>query len=243
VSRLKRRAIGVLFGILMLELLYFGIIAPRTILRKLVISANFDVLDSDIYNLAHLEPGMPIMQVDSKVVEQLLLEQSMIHEAKVVRGLWGRLYVELRGYNPAVALITTEGSVLFLDQEGYLFASQKKTGIFPPILSGASLESDANQHLRLHSSLQPLLYALTRLKELDLDVHRSIAGIQAVSKDDNLLYWELSFIHLKTKAIFASYLKAEDIKLAILVLSILEEQGEFLGSVDFRTPEIVFRRG
>ncbi|NIZ39976.1 FtsQ-type POTRA domain-containing protein [Entomospira entomophila] len=232
----------ILVTVLSTEILFFWYVAPRMPIRRIVIHANFEVLEQDIYQLARLKPKMPIMQIDPHQVEALLNAESMIQEVKVKRGIFGNLYVWLRGYNPTVALITAEGKILFLDQDGFLFSSEKKTGIFPPLLQGARLESDEDGVIRLHSSMRPLLYALHQLKESDYLTHSNIAGIDAVTNGDILLYWKMSFIHIQTKAIFASYVQAQDIQRALVVLQILEEHNQFFKEVDFRTNEIVFKR-
>ncbi|NIZ19444.1 hypothetical protein [Entomospira culicis] len=238
-SSIKGRVLLFLIVILVLEVIYFGVILPRTLLKTILIDANFDVLESDIYELGDLDYGMRIMEVDPKALVQLLEAQSMIQEAHVQRGHFGRLYIQMKGYNPSVALITAEGGILFLDHGGYLFSSNKKTGIFPPLLHGAQFEQEESG-LRLHKSMRPLLTALQRLREHHPTTHSSIAGIKAISKADNLLYWQVSFIGLRAKAKLASYLKAEDIERAFVVLLSLESQGRFLGEVDFRTNEIVY---
>ncbi|NIZ47508.1 FtsQ-type POTRA domain-containing protein [Entomospira nematocerorum] len=231
-----------LLSILSSEIFFFWYVAPRIPLRKIVIHANFEVLEQDIYQLAHLQPKMPIMQVNIARVESLLRSESMIQQVKAKRGILGSLYVWLKGYNPTVALITAEGKILFLDQDGFLFSSEKKTGIFPPLLQGARLESDDKGVIRLHTNMRPLLYALHQLKESDYVTHSNIAGIDAVTNGDILLYWKMSFIHTQTKALFASYVQAQDIQRALVVLQILEEHNQFFKEVDFRTNEIVFKR-
>lgn len=232
-----------LFFLLITEFIYFFMILPKTPLRKIIIHANFDVLDSDIYQLAHLNNQMLIMQIDPKEIAQLLEAEDMIEKARVKRGLWGHLHVTLLGYNPSLALITADGNIVFLDKNGYLFSSSKKTGIFPPILHGAILKSDSNGNIRLDTSMFSLLSTLTKLKEIDYSAHATIAGIRAIIEPNNLLYWQTEFIGLQTKALFSNHLTVEDIQRSIIVLTVLEQAEKYLEEVDFRTHEIVFDKG
>jgi hypothetical protein len=243
VTKTKWRILGFLCLVLAAEVIYFTVIVPRTTLKRIFIEANFDVLESDIYELAQLQQGMLMMQVDVKQASALLLEQSMIVEAKLHRGHFGRLYVSLKGFSPSVALVTAQGGILLLDQDGYLFEGKRKTGLFPPLLHGAIFDSQEAEQLRLHPSMRPMLNTLNRLRESNYTLHSSIAGIKAVVHQERLAYWQINFIGQTTTAKLASYATPEDIQRAYTVLSALESEQRFLKEVDFRSNEIVYTKG
>ena len=78
-----RIVIAVLGLVLVGQIVYFGIIAPRMALKTIRISGLYGLTEQEVLDAAEIRPGMMILDVDSARMQEALLRLPQIREARV----------------------------------------------------------------------------------------------------------------------------------------------------------------
>lgn len=238
-KRLYRIIIGVLVLLSVWQALYFWQIAPNMRLKKVAIAANFDISVVDVLQILQLDYESLMIVLNEKELVQKLEAHPMIESADVHLGTWGKMRVQVTGRNPSVAVLNNEGRHFFVDAQGYILETSETTGLFPIFLVGAEFASmDDNPTFRLIDSMRPLLQVLEQIRKNDRILHALIAQIAVYERGERRA-WAISFIGVSGRAILNNTFSLQKLKVAYLVLKLLDEQDEPFKSIDLRSNEIV----
>ncbi len=221
------------------QALYFWQIAPNMRLKKVSITANFDISVDDILQILQLDYDSLMIPLNEKHLAEMLEAHPMIENATVQLGTWGRVCIDMLGINPSVAVQNNEGRHFFIDEQGYILETFDSTGLFPIFLMGAEFERiEDEQAFRLIAPMRPLLPQLEQIRKNDRTMHSLIAQIVAEEIGERRV-WVVSFIGINGEAILDATFSLKKLKVAYHVLRLLEDQEETFNRIDLRTNEIV----
>jgi cell division protein FtsQ len=235
-------------GLLAAGLLLFHLwLAPRLLVRNVVLASDLSLSQAAVLRAAGLEGAVEYFRVDPREVERRLEAFPPVDQAYVSKSFPGTLRIRLVGRRPLAALLASDGQgralPLAIDREGVVFqVGPELTDWDLPLLSGVQF-AEVRAGLQLPASLRPLLGDLDRLAGEEPALCRLISEIRLVPERGDRFELELFTVSHPVRLRLGERLAPEALRSALIVLDLLKTQGllERVRELDLRTGEVVYR--
>jgi cell division protein FtsQ len=242
------RLIIVLFLVLVGEVIFQFILAPRMVITSVVIDAprGFPMTNEQIMQAAGFTGTLGYFSIDTGAAESRLARVPRIAEAMVSKEFPGRLHIVLEERLPlAYSLISSDSGMipLVLDKHGVIFSVGR--GSIPndlPVVSGVRFP-EIREGMRLPD---PVLPFLDQLHQLSLDAPQLFGLISEVKfekrglSDYDVVLYPRGY---QTRVRIGREISAELLKYILVVLDVTRREGinSTLEELDFRSSRIVYR--
>lgn len=185
--RRKRGRIRRLFlSLLLITALFFFLHSGIFALQTVEVQGNRWVTKEEVLQLASVEGGLNLWQVDIRGIVTRLQTHPLIEQVFVARRWPHTLVITVRE-REAMALLPAEEGFLVIDGQGYIMEGVSSISQLKlPLISGIKLERNAGPGSQLTGA--GLESALAVLNQLPLDARQGIAEIEAREPDNLLLY-------------------------------------------------------
>ncbi|MBN2626846.1 MAG: FtsQ-type POTRA domain-containing protein [Spirochaetales bacterium] len=237
---------GVLAGVLLTEILFNLILAPRMRVSSVVLESDIAITDEAVLNLTGLDRDNWYFSLDEKSLEASLEELAVVEKAQVKKQFPNRISIRIESRKPLVMSLTMgsgELKPLIIDREGVVFLSGRKVFSYNlPLLEG--VDGVWNQEgMLLSEEVIPLLEDLDRLRSVSENLYNIISEIHIVPRERGVLDIEL---HLTTHTIPVLLdLPVTEAKMnqAVMVVDVMEKEGlaPRIEEVDLRSGSIVYK--
>jgi cell division protein FtsQ len=239
--------IAVLVFVLVVEIVFHLLVAPRLVVRNLEIVTDSTLgLDRDsLLTIAELGSDPFFFAVDVAAIASRLQSYPLIKSAAVERVFPDTLRIHVTGRKPlALALVNSGASTIpvAFDAEGVVFQiGMSVEELDLPVVSGLTF-SDVRLGQRIARPLADYLRALGRLREHEPMLFSLISELEFVKKDRSGFEVVLYPKSYPVRVLLGSDIDGDMMKRVVLVLDVLSREGfETPGEIDFRTDEIVMR--
>ncbi len=162
--------------------------------------------------------GVPLNQIDTKIIENSIVEMPQVSDATVYKTIDKKLIVELTQRTPIVRLIDANGKSALLGTCGTLIPIPDANPARLPVLSGAFEIEQNDQSLLLPDSIHQLLYRYAVAIASDKFWQAQIQHTTFNLDGDFVAYPQVG----KHQIIFGS---AEEIELKLAKLRIFYQEG------------------
>lgn len=242
------RLIVVLLLVLVGEVVFQFILAPRMVITSVVIDAprGFPMTNEQIMAAAGFAGSLGYFSIDTGAAESRLARIPRIAEASVTKEFPGSLHIVLEERLPlAYSLISGEGGVvpLVLDKKGVVYSIGG--GGIPkdlPVISGVRFP-EIREGMRLPDPVIPFLEQLHRLSLEEPQLFGLISEVKFEKRglsDYDVVIYPRGY---QTRVRIGREISAELIKYILVVLDVTRREGinSTLEELDFRSSRIVYR--
>jgi cell division septal protein FtsQ len=246
INRILWIIIIILFVIAIIEIVFQFFIAPRMLIKNIIVQSDLTLTNEQIIDLAGIGKKEYYFSLNTGEVEKRLEENSQVWEAVVEKVFPDTVRLIIKKRNPlAVALIEGEDKSIpaLIDKEGTIYA----VGEFLPqwnlpVLSGLEF-SGYSSGMKLPDILLPLLEQLAELRKTSPDLYDFVSEIKVesvVGSDYELIFYMIPYT---TRIRFGSSINEHVLTYALMVLDVFQYQGmgHRVKEIDFRTKEIVYQ--
>jgi cell division protein FtsQ len=129
-------------------------------IREITVKGGERIQAETVLQRFSIQVGMNWLTADTQAARQALLRLPDIREAHVARLLWGRVQITLTERKPLAIVQLKDGTVFWLDTEGFLFQSTKEL-FGPVIVEPETIETDYGVRLADLFSLVPIGVLMT----------------------------------------------------------------------------------
>jgi len=235
-------------GLLAAGLLCFHLLlAPRLLVRNVVLSSDLSLSQAAVLRAAGLEGAVEYFRVDTREVQRRLEAFPPVDQASVSKSFPDTLRIRLVGRRPLAALLADDAQgralPLAVDREGVVFQVGPELTVWDlPLLSGVRF-AEVRAGLQLPASLRPLLGDLDHLAGEEPALCRLISEIRVVPGRGDRFQLELFTVSHPVRLRLGERLAPESLRSALIVLELLKTQGllERVRELDLRTGEVVYR--
>jgi cell division protein FtsQ len=146
----------------------YALSTPRFAIKKLELSGNRRLSESEISTLAGLEPGQNIFAFDTANAERKLLENPWLREVKITRELPTTLKVEVTEHEPAALAVIGEDLYL-VTRAGEPFKPLSEGDPSDlPVVTGISDDNLARDRVREIERIAAMLEILRHYERVDM---------------------------------------------------------------------------
>lgn len=248
-NRLLWLAVAVLALFLVGELVFHLWLAPRLVVRNVVIQSDLPIAQSELLAVAGLEGSPNYFSVQEEQLRRRLAALPAVRDAQVHKSFPDTLRITLVGRR-AVSLLLYEATVggapisvpLAVDEEGVVFQMASSVSRWDlPVISGLKFAS-AEMGMRLPETVTPLLQDLSSLQSSEPELLRLISEIRLVSRSGAVREMLVYPVPYKVRLRLGPRLQAASLRTAVVILDLLEKQGlgGRLEELDLRTGEVVY---
>lgn len=246
-NRLLLVLVTCLILLLIGELIFNFIIAPRLTVRNFVIRSDLSLSKEEILSIAGTGENAFYYEIDPARIRGALEQLPMVRKAVVQKTFPDSLNITLYGRIPLSILFftTPQGSAIpmIVDDQGVVFEVGRSLSQWDlPVISGIEFKQ-LEVGTKLPEKVQPILQDLNRLRQEDPGVFRLISELRLIPKAAGNLEILLYPVQFPVRLRLAGNLDPAVLRNAIVILDLLAEQ-ELLMRVrelDMRTGEVVYR--
>jgi cell division protein FtsQ len=249
-ERALRRGLGMVIGLLILillaELLFHFVIAPRIELRSVQLDSDLSISLEEVYAVGGISIGELFYHIDEAAIAQRLEALPDVKSASVRRLFPDSLGVTLTGRKPlGILMVESAGVVLpaLMDEDGVVFRLGLEIDQWNlPLLRGVRFD-DFHPGAELDRSYDPMLDDIRRLRETAPELLRAFSEFRMEETYPGIYEWVLIPIHLPVRVRASVGLDREQGLYILKVLEVLRRRGiEGIGEIDFRTGDVVYSR-
>ena len=249
-ERLTQRVLVVVIVVLSLilvgELVYHLLVAPRLAIDTITIDGDVPLSDAEILSIAGVYEGVRFFAVDPDTVASLLEQHPVIREAQVQTVFPNRLSISVVRRLPlAAALALTEaGTVpLVFDEDGVVFqtGAEAQTAALP-VVSGLRFAL-VEPGLQLPPMVVDFLRQLRRIRMNDPALYGLFSEYRIVQRNEFAYEVVLYPMHYQLPVRIGTSIDAEMIQYVMMMLDVLHREGRIsqFAELDFRSGEGVLR--
>lgn len=236
---------GVVVVGLLSQVLFSSLIAPKLLIRKIVVYGEFPVSTVELRRIAGLDGDTHVFDVDHRAIADRIAAHPIVRSASVRTRIPGTLEVNVIRRQPlAMSLTTIDGRsvpVVF-DASGVIIEIDPGTTPELPIVSGLRFAQRPRPGITLPEDLLPAVSALAAIRDGDSRLYGLISEIVVTTTDAGAL--DLSFYPsiYPVSVRLGSRLDIEIIRHALVVLDVLDTDGTspLPQEIDFRAGEAVY---
>ena len=233
--------------ILVGELVFHFIIAPRMTVRTVTIKSDSSLSKEEILAIAGIEEGVYYYNLDTVQMVEDLEGLAQVREAVVEKVFPDALNITLYGRAPlAMFFFTTpEGASipLVIDDQGVVFEIGSGVSEWDlPVITGVKFQQ-LRVGMKLPERVRPILQDLRTLQNQEPDLFRLISELRLISKSTGVLEILLYPIQYPVRLRLSAGLDPAAMRNALIILDLLAGQ-EVLRRVrelDMRSGEVVYR--
>jgi cell division protein FtsQ len=233
--------------ILVGELVFHFVIAPRMTVRTITIKSDSSLSKEEILAIAGIEESVYYYNLDTVQMVEDLEGLAQVREAVVEKVFPDALNITLYGRVPlAMFFFTTpEGASipLVIDDQGVVFEIGSGVSEWDlPVITGVKFQQ-LRVGMKLPERVRPILQDLRTLQNQEPDLFRLISELRLISKSTGVLEILLYPIQYPVRLRLSAGLDPAAMRNALIILDLLAGQ-EVLRRVrelDMRTGEVVYR--
>ena len=235
-----------IFGLASMEAVFLLLISPNLKVDKVqvYVPASVALSSSEVKELAGITGGESFFSINSKEIENRLVECNLIKAAKVEKKFPSTIKIVLEGRTPfALSFIDIDGCTVpvTMDRDGVIFEMGDRVSDYGlPVISGLSFQ-DFQLGTRLPAIFIPYLLSMESVKKTSEDLFARISEIKFVEKGegvfDVVIYPDDGNIRARTGA----ELNDVTLRRAFTALDVVSGLGKHTDEVDCRTDKIVYR--
>lgn len=242
VQRVLILVIVVLTLVLVGELVFHLVIAPRLLIQRIDVDSDLALSEQELLSAAGVRLGVSYFDVDASAIEAAIRELPSAHSVHVERVFPDRLQIVVAARTPlaiAVADTQQQSVPLVCDASGVVFqvGSQVATADLP-IISGLRFQ-DVAPGIRLPTLVLGFLEDVQRLR-LDAPVLFALCSEFRIVRLSDFMYEVVLYTtHYRVPVRIGASIDEEMLQYIVMMLDVLEETGELEGlkEIDFRSGE------
>ncbi len=246
VQRVLVTAIALLSLVLLGQLAYHLVIAPRLTINTIVVDSDLPFSDEQLLSLAGVHEGVGFFTVEPDRVAARIRQQPIVRDVQVETLFPNRLIITATRRVPlATALARTEnGTVpLVFDEDGVVFhvGADAHTADLP-VISGLRFAS-VDAGLQLPTLVVDFLRQLRRIRMEDPALYGLFSEYRIVQKNEYAYEVVLYPMHYRLPVRIGTSIDADMIQYVMMMLDVLQREGRLasLAELDFRSGEGVLR--
>ncbi len=159
--RRLRTFAGLLFLVLVAELVYIPLFSPRFAVREVELRGDARVAEQ-VAGVIHLPPNTNLLRAPTGLVKHQAERVPAVREARVTRALWRRLVVTLER-REAMAVVRGANRAVLVDPTGVTFTIRDEWGWALPELAAPHLSKGDTESAAARGEVRQLLEALREL--------------------------------------------------------------------------------
>ncbi|MFW6343458.1 MAG: cell division protein FtsQ/DivIB [Sediminispirochaetaceae bacterium] len=234
--------------LLVLEILFHLVIAPRLVISNITIetAGDFPLSNEEILNIAGLAGGTSTyFSTNTKALEERLENIPMVRTAKVEKSFPRGLSLNLTKRTP-IALLTVplngRLTTAFLDENGVIYSIGEVGNADFPVISGVEIPR-VEEGMKLPQVLHSFLEDLEELKGESPSLYRLISEVKFVKNNSTEYDVILYPSHYRVRVRIGPSIDKKLLTYVMLVLDVLSGRGmeDEVVEVDFRTDNVVYR--
>ena len=237
--------IVILFTIVIFELVFWIIIAPRLVIKHIDIRGDFAISRNELLSIAGIKGKEYYFSINCDDIRMRLTDYPIIKDAEVVKIFPDTLRIAVNNRRPlaiSFGAVDQKTIPVAFDTEGIIFQIGKSiTEWNLPIISGVKFKPLLG--LKFPTRLLTVLSQLNVLRQSSPDLFNLISEIKVVSVND--IEYELLFypVGYNMSVNIGDKINEGLLKSTLLVLDVLDHQGmaEKIRALDFRTGEVVYK--
>ncbi|MDC7224162.1 MAG: FtsQ-type POTRA domain-containing protein [Spirochaetales bacterium] len=232
--------------LLMGEILFNLILAPRLRVRNVVLESDIALEDEALLNLTGLDRDNWYFSLDTEELELSLEKLAVVEEALVEKQFPNKMSIRLRSRQPLVmSLIMGEGEMepLIMDKEGVVFLTGRSVFSYNlPLLSGVDTSWEREES-ELSGEIVPLLEDLDRLRRESENLYDIISEINILPRERGVLDIELHLTTHTIPVLLDLPVTEEKMNQAVMVVDLMEKEGleRKIEEIDLRSGSIVYK--
>ena len=229
------------------ELVFHFVIAPRLMVRNIVIRSDLPLSKEEILSIAGTEENAFYYSVDPVQIRDALEKLPMVRSAVVDKVFPDALHVTLHGRTPLAMLFFTtpqgDSIPIVVDEQGVVFEIGRAVSEWDlPVITGIQFKK-LEVGTKLPAQVQPVLEDLARLRREDPQLFRLISELRLIAKSGGGLELLLYPVQYPVRLRLPGELEAALLRNAAVILDLLAEQQlqVRIRELDMRTGEVVYR--
>jgi len=233
--------------ILVGELVFHFIIAPRMTVRTVTIKSDSSLSKEEILAIAGIEESVYYYNLDTVQMVEDLEGLAQVREAVVEKVFPDALNITLYGRAPlAMFFFTTpEGASipLVIDDQGVVFEIGSGVSEWDlPVITGVKFQQ-LRVGMKLPERVRPILQDLRTLQNQEPDLFRLISELRLISKSTGVLEILLYPIQYPVRLRLSAGLDPAAMRNALIILDLLAGQEALrrVRELDMRSGEVVYR--
>lgn len=233
--------------ILVGELVFHFVIAPRMTVRTVTIKSDSSLSKEEILAIAGIEEGVYYYNLDTVQMVEDLEGLAQVREAVVEKVFPDALNITLYGRAPlAMFFFTTpEGASipLVIDDQGVVFEIGSGVSEWDlPVITGVKFQQ-LRVGMKLPERARPILQDLRTLQNQEPDLFRLISELRLISKSTGVLEILLYPIQYPVRLRLSAGLDPAAMRNALIILDLLAGQEALrrVRELDMRSGEVVYR--
>lgn len=233
--------------ILVGELVFHFVIAPRMTVRTVTIKSDSSLSKEEILAIAGIEEGVYYYNLDTVQIREDLEGLAQVREAVVEKVFPDALNITLYGRVPlAMFFFTTpEGASipLVIDDQGVVFEIGSGVSEWDlPVITGVKFQQ-LRVGMKLPERVRPILQDLRTLQNQEPDLFRLISELRLISKSTGVLEILLYPIQYPVRLRLSAGLDPAAMRNALIILDLLAGQEALrrVRELDMRSGEVVYR--
>lgn len=238
-----RWIIAVLAILLLGQIIYFGVIAPRMAIKTVRINGLYGLSEEEILGAAGIHAGMLILDVQPELMRQSLLRIPQIKDASLKVEGSNTLVIDL-SQREALGRVMLDGEIYFLDAAGVLFPPSNGRSLYQgPILSGLPFEEQRGLDQVPHP-YQAFLADLEQMKLEEPALFGVFSQFDFQSLEPAGFQTWVYPTHVQQRVLVGERFTSDHAVAMLRVLAMLEERGELgrVWNIDFRSGDVIYRR-
>lgn len=238
--------IVVLSLILVGELVYHLVIAPRIAVSEIEVQSNLPLSDEELVQLSGLSVGVPYFSIDESAVTEAILSHPVVRDAQVQVVFPNRVIITASRRQPLAASIAATDAgprLVAFDDEGVVFAvGEEVSAARLPIISGLRFAS-AEPGVRLPELVVDFLSQLHQIRMSNPGLLELFSEFRIVRKNDYAYEVVLYPMHYPVGVRIGTSINPEMIEYVMMMLDVLRNEGRLaaIEELDFRGGEGVLR--
>jgi len=240
--------IAFLILVLALELVFHFIVAPKLVIKKIMIDVegSLELSNKEILNIAGFGAEEYFFRFDAKAAEERLTQFPLIQSASVVKNFPDAVKLHITGRTPlAMSLVDTEeGAVpVVFDKEGVVFQIGASVEDFDDLVISGIRFHELELGMKLPEALEGLLEDLMTLKNESSFLYDMLSELRIINRGGGVHEALLFTERYSTPVRIGMSVDERQLRYMFMILDILGED-EFAGRIeelDLRSGEIVYR--
>lgn len=243
-ARVVLLAGGVVALGLLTQVVFSGLIAPKLLIREIVVHGDLPLSTVALTRLAGLDGSDHVFDVDTEAVAERIAAHPMVQSASVRTRIPGTLEVNVVRRRPlamALATIDDRSVAVVFDASGVIIQVDPVSIPELPVVSGLQFVRRPQPGVTLPDDLLPAIAALDAIRDGDARLYGLISELVVTTTDAGTL--DLSFYpSIYPVAVrLGPRLDVEAVRHAFVALDVLDAGGaQMPPGIDFRAGEAVY---
>jgi cell division protein FtsQ len=228
------------------ELFFHFFIAPRILIKNIVISNDTGLSEQEILRIAGISRKEYYFLINAAQMREKLMTHPLVKGAAVEKIFPNTLKLTLTGRVPLlVALVEYDNRTvpISIDEEGVVFQIDQGVNNWNlPVLSGLKFQK-LELGMRLPPEMLTFLQDFGRVSRRNPELQSLISEIKAVKTDSADFEYVIYPVNYAKGVLIGRRIDASILKYIFIALNLLDQEGMLhkVRDLDFRTGELVYK--